>query len=153
MTPVLLPPVDRPRRRRSALAVVAIALVAVLLSGCLSQGQQNALTSLNGDRAANGRRMLNIHDQAQAKAQAWASRLAREGGLRHSVLSAGFSGGWCRLGENVGYGSSTASIQDQFMASSGHRANILSTNWNGVGIGVARNGSRVYVVQVFIQRC
>lgn len=142
-----------PAGRRRRVAVVAVGLVALLLSGCLSKGQENALTHLNQDRRAYAKRSLGIHDQAQAKAQAWAERLAREGRLYHSNLSSGFNGGWCRLAENVGYGSSTASIQDAFMRSSGHRANALSSTWNGVGIGVAQNRSHVYVVQVFVQRC
>jgi uncharacterized protein YkwD len=39
------------------------------------------------------------------------------------------------------------------MRSSGHKANILSTKWNGVGVGYAKNGNRVFTVQVFIQTC
>ena len=39
------------------------------------------------------------------------------------------------------------------MHSSGHRANILSAKYNGAGVGVARNGSRLWVVQEFIQNC
>ena len=39
------------------------------------------------------------------------------------------------------------------MASSGHRANVLNTTWNWVGVGMARNGSRVFTVQVFMTGC
>jgi len=60
---------------------------------------------------------------------------------------------WCSLGENVGYGPSVAAIEDAYMNSSGHRANILSTKWNGAGVGYATNGKRVFTVQVFIKTC
>ena len=39
------------------------------------------------------------------------------------------------------------------MASDGHRANVLKTTWNWVGVGMARNGSRVFTVQVFMTGC
>ena len=60
---------------------------------------------------------------------------------------------WCSIGENVGYGPSVAAIEDAYMASAGHRANILNTKWNGVGVGYAKNGNRIFTVQVFIKTC
>ena len=60
---------------------------------------------------------------------------------------------WCGLAENVGYGPSIAAVEDQFMASSGHRANLLGTSWDAVGVGYARSGSRHYVVQFFVNLC
>ena len=60
---------------------------------------------------------------------------------------------WCSIGENVGYGPSVPAIEDAYMKSSGHKANIMSTKWNGVGVGYAKNGNRVFTVQVFIKTC
>jgi uncharacterized protein YkwD len=138
--------------RRATTAVLAL-LVAALLSACLSPAQTQVQRELNADRAARKVRTLPINYEAQAKAQAWAERLARERKLYHSHLSSGIKSRWCSLGENVGYGASVASIQDAYMASPGHRANILSTKWNGVGVGYATSGSRVYTVHVFIKTC
>jgi uncharacterized protein YkwD len=148
-------PLHRPIRRLSAAAgVVAVAL---LLAGCLTPGQESVLNELNADRRAYGRSTLSIHDQAQAKAQAWAEKLAREGRLYHSTLESGITARWCGLGENVGYGGTVAQIQDAYMKSSGHRANILNTSWNGVGVGHATgkvNGVTViFTVHSFIQTC
>ena len=39
------------------------------------------------------------------------------------------------------------------MASAGHRANLLGTSWDAVGVGYARSGSRHYVVQFFVNLC
>lgn len=133
--------------------VAVVAATILLLAGCLSPSQSEVQSELNADRQAYGRRSLSIQSDAQAKAQAWAERLARENRLYHSNLSDGINTRWCSLGENVGYGASAAAIQDAYMRSSGHRANILSTTWNGVGVGYAKNGSRVYTVQVFIKTC
>ncbi len=144
--------VNRTSLQRTALVAVA-AVMALVLSACLSADQSSATKALNADRTANRVQTLDTHQQAQAKAQAWADKLARENKLYHSTLSDGITGCWRNLGENVGYGGSIQAVQNSFMGSSGHRANAISSTWNGVGVGVAKNGNRVYVVQVFIKAC
>lgn len=141
------------RHGRKVTVVALLAAVSLLLSACLGSAQSQVLNELNADRKANSRSVLPIQADAQRKAQAWAEKLARENKLYHSNLPDGISTRWCSLGENVGYGPNVAAIEDGYMASSGHRANILSTKWNGVGVGYAKNGSRVYTVQVFIKTC
>ena len=138
---------------KRGLAIVIIVAALSLLTACLSSSQNEVLTELNADRKANRLSALAVQADAQAKAQAWAERLARENKLYHSTLSDGIRVRWCSLGENVGYGGSVAAIEDAYMRSSGHRANILSTKWNGVGVGYAKSGTRVYTVQVFIKTC
>jgi uncharacterized protein YkwD len=143
----------RTSRRPRQVAIVALVVAVSLLTACLRPTQAQVLDELNADRKANGRRVLPTQVDAQNKAQAWAERLARENRLYHSTLSNGINTKWCSLGENVGYGPSAAAIQDGYMGSSGHRANVLNTKWNGVGVGYATNGNRVYTVQVFIKTC
>ena len=135
--------------------VAAVLVIAVSLAGCLNTQQKSVLDELNADRRANRRTVLAANvEAAQTKAQAWAEQLARQGSLSHSNLAAGMTGvRWCGLAENVGYGSSIAAVEDQFMASAGHRANLLGTSWDAVGVGYARSGSRHYVVQVFVNLC
>ena len=144
--------VNRSSLPRMALVAV-VAIMALVLSACLTADQSTATKALNADRTANGVPTLSTNQQAQAKAQAWANKLARENKLYHSTLTDGITGCWNNLGENVGYGGSIQAVQKSFMGSSGHRANAISRTWNGVGVGVAKNGSRVYVVQVFIKAC
>ncbi len=59
-------------------------------------------------------------------------------------------------GENIAYiggNASVDSLAEQFMNnwmnSSGHRANILSTNFSSIGIGVYKIGDKVYATQEF----
>jgi len=139
-------------RRTVRLAALVLAL-ALVFTGCLSGGQSSVQQELNADRTAYRLRALPTHGQLNAKAQAWAEKLARDGRLSHSTLSAGVPSCWRGLGENVGYGASVASVQDAYMNSSGHRANILDSRWNYVGVGYAQAGNRVYTVQVFMQGC
>jgi uncharacterized protein YkwD len=148
MSPVTVTPA---RRRQIAVATLLCAMA--LLTGCLRSTQSQVLSELNVDRKANNLRTLGTQADAQRKAQAWAEKLARENTLYHSTLSDGIKVKWCSLGENVGYGPSVAAVEDAYMASPGHRANILNTKWNGVGVGYATNGKRVFTVQVFIKTC
>ena len=141
-----------PHRRTIQVAALVVALV-VVLSGCISSGQTAVQNELNADRNAYGLRRLPTHGQLNLKAQAWAEKLARDGRLSHSHLPSGVPSCWRSLGENVGYGSSAAGVQDAYMRSADHRGNILDGRWSYVGVGYAKAGSRVYTVQVFMQGC
>lgn len=54
-------------------------------------------------------------------------------------------------GENIAYGySNAASVMNAWMNSSGHRANILSTNYTDIGVGVGTDSAgRLFFTQVF----
>ena len=139
-------------KRRTVTLVILLATMS-MLTACLRTKQSSVMAEMNADRRANRLSTLPTQIDAQRKAQAWAEKLAREGTIYHSNLTSGITVGWCSLGENVGYGPSVAAIEDAYMASSGHRANILAGKWNGVGVGYATRGSTVYTVQFFIQTC
>ena len=144
---------NRSRRGRLALGAVSVLVAVGLLAGCLNAHQQSVQTAMTRDRHAHNLRQLPVHADAQAKAQAWAERLAHDGYLHHSTLSDGIRGRWCSLGENVGSGPNVNAVERAYMASPGHRSNILATRWNGAGYGYATRGSTVYTVQVFIKTC
>jgi uncharacterized protein YkwD len=113
--------------------------------------QRRIAELVNQSRRANGRGSLPLHRQLTDKAQAWAEHMAREGRLSHSNLSSGVPPGWRSLAENVGTGTSIAGVHQAFMASSGHRANILG-NFNHIGTGYAVGHGRVWICQVFMLR-
>ena len=143
-------------RRLPRLAGAAAVLVTavLLLSACFgTPGQEEAFYALNNDRAAHGMGPVIPHGELIEKAQGWADKLAGDGRLSHSNLSAGVPSCWQSLGENVGYGSSIGGVQDAFMNSQAHKDNVLNGGYRYAGTGVAYNGSRVYVVQVFMQGC
>ena len=142
-----------PKKKQYRRGIALVAGVALLATACLNSEQSSATGVLNKDRSAAQVSTLNTQRDAQLKAQSWADRLARENRLYHSTLSSGIGVRWCSLGENVGYASSISAAETAFMSSAIHRANIVSKTWNGVGVGVAHNGSRTFVVQVFIKTC
>jgi uncharacterized protein YkwD len=169
-------------------AIAAVGLIAALSSGGSSDGgsapskgtgsdqgsgsgqsggtsatseEQQALTLLNNDRAANGLPALKANSQLTQLARNYAQDMIRRGFFSHynpegqspfdRMKQAGIS--YKYAGENLAVNTSVANAEAAFMESSGHRANILSPNFTEVGIGVARNASgQVYVVQEFIGR-
>ena len=143
--------ISSPKRRNLTLGTLVLAMA--LLTGCLRTQQSQVLKEMNADRSAYHLRTLPTQVDAQRKAQAWAEKLARENKLYHSNLPDGIHTKWCSIGENVGYGPTVPTIEDAYMNSPGHKANILATKWNGAGVGYAKNGNRVFTVQVFIKTC
>jgi uncharacterized protein YkwD len=113
--------------------------------------QRRIADLVNQSRRSAGRGTLALQRQLTDKAQRWAEHLARQGSLSHSDLTAGAPSGWRALAENVGMGSSIAGIHNAFMASGGHRANILG-NFNHIGTGYAIGHGRLWVVQEFMLR-
>ena len=56
---------------------------------------------------------------------------------------------WTVLGENVGVGGDVESLHDAFMASPAHADNILYDSFKHVGIGVLKDGDRMWVTVIF----
>ena len=129
--------------------------IVVLFTACQPRARANppGLPTLNHDRNVRNVSTVRYDPMLQRKAQRWANKLARENRLYHSNLASGVTGCWRNIGENVGYGGSIAAIHRAYMRSPSHRANILNSAYDRVGLGVARNGSRVFTVQVFLHSC
>src|SRR4051794_5652739 len=151
-------PADRrsrlPARARIALSILVIG-IAVATAACLPPASApggitgDVAAALTRDRNSAGLAGPGWNAQLGANAQNWANHLAATGALVHSDLGASMQG-WVSLGENLFEGpggTSAAGVEATWMASSGHRANILSRSWNAVGIGAARDSSgRIWVV-------
>ena len=98
----------------------------------------DVLTCVNQIRAFYGLGSLHSNGTLTAAAQACAERMASSGSMTHSA----YPGGWSTWGENIaeGYGSSV-SVFNAWMASPGHRANILKASYSQMGIGHVAAGS------------
>ncbi len=113
----------------------------------------DALNLLNRDRTSRGLPSLPVRADAQAKAQAWAEKLAADGRLSHSNLSQGLTQCYTAIGENVAMAPSVAHAEQILMDDPPHRANILAAKWTAAGVGVARTNGGYMVVQVFVTGC
>ena len=151
----LEPPVTTTRPRQFALAVVA-ALLALIIVSCdeTSESQRSQVISqINSERSSRKLSKLQPASDLNSKAGSWAAKMRDECKLSHTKLSDGVSLTWRELGENVAYASSLSGTHSSLMNSPRHKANILKSNYNRVGVGVAAgkcNGYNVvYVAQVF----
>jgi len=129
----------------SAAAVAAAAQAARHTSGRRNGAGSGApvctsdvLTCVNQVRAYYGLHGLSANASLNTTAQACADRMASSGQMTHSA----YTGGWLYWGENIaeGYGSSVA-VFNAWMASPGHRANILEPSYTQMGIGHVSAGS------------
>lgn len=59
---------------------------------------------------------------------------------------------WTAIGENIAKGQkSPQEVVEAWMNSPGHRANILNSNFNQIGVGVVQSGGYYYWAQLFIR--
>jgi Cysteine-rich secretory protein family len=140
----------RPRRWAGALAVVVATVLLPLSAAHASSGSGQFVSDTNSARSSHGVESLATNADLTSVAQQWAQHMADSGNLSHNPALANIKN-WDKLGENVGYGPDVASIQDAFMHSSGHRANILDNDFTEIGVGVVVKNGVVWVSEVFRQ--
>lgn len=109
----------------------------------------------NEARRAAGLPTLTPDAAAASVARNWARAMVANGGIRHNPdlvvhVDRYVTTEWTRIGENVGAGGSAQAIQDAFMASRTHRANVLG-EFNRIGVGAVRDGNgRLWLTVVFL---
>jgi hypothetical protein len=104
----------------------------------------------NSARAAAGLPGLSVSSDLAAAARSQAARMAASHTLAHTPNLAQAVCCWRALGENVGEGGSATILQNAFMASPEHRANILSSAYSQIGIGVVVDAKGVmWVSEIF----
>lgn len=116
---------------------------------------------VNQDRAANGVGALSFSGTLARVAQYRAQDMLNRNYFSHYDPSTGqlaflelfhmWGIGYTTAGENIAWSTdpSMAQFNNMFMNSPEHRANILNGAYHRVGIGVASNGSKTMVVEVF----
>lgn len=129
-------------------------------SANVATAEKNAVELMNADRRANGLSDLKVSSAVTAVARSHAQDMVNRKFFSHSnpdgktpsdrLKAAGIS--YSAVGENIAENTSVQAAETSFMNSSGHRANILNSNYTTVGIGVAYDSAgNVYVVQDFIK--
>lgn len=117
--------------------------------------EDRLLARVNGARAHRGIRPLGRSSCAQRAADNWALWMVSKNRLVHQPLRPLLAHcGASRAGENIAYGNKTADqLFAMWMASPGHRANILSASYTRMGNGIIRRADgRVYGSQVFLRQ-
>ncbi|MEW2619279.1 CAP domain-containing protein [Streptomyces sp. NPDC048106] len=105
---------------------------------------------VNAERAKAGCQPLTLNAKLTKAAQDHSADMAAHQNMSHTgsdgsdpgtrITAAGYT--WSAYGENVAYGYSTAGeVMAGWMASPGHRANILDCGFQEIGVGLAQPGS------------
>lgn len=141
------------RIRRAGLGAVVLATLALALSAC---GLEQDLTNqINASRAQNGARALVPNATITFKAAGWAQHMASTRQLVHSNLADQNNLPWRGLAENIGsfpQSWSVSQMNNMFMNSAGHRANMLNGNYNYIGIGMVTDATgQTWVAEEFMQ--
>ena len=144
------------RRLGTALLAVLVGtagLTAVAASPAAASGPytSNILSAVNSARAANGLRPYVLRSDLSSVAYSWSKHMASTGTLAHNPGLTTQISNWRWVGENVGYGPDWKTVMAAFMASPGHRANILDHDFTEIGIGVVVAGGRIWITQDFRQ--
>lgn len=141
--------------------LILIALFSLTLTAAAqqadSQAEQQIFKLLNLARAREGLTSLKLDTKLQDAARQHSQLMAEKNQLLHQVggepefsrrlenAGAQFSSS----GENVAFNQTADAAHDALMESPPHRANILNTKFNSVGIGVVSKGGNLWVTEDF----
>lgn len=112
------------------------------------------VNAINRIRASKGLSQLQVTGELTGVARRWADQMAANGQISHNPsLASQVSGGWSKLGENVGVGYDVDSLMQAFVNSPSHYRNIVDPEWTHIGVGVtfAADG-RMYTTHNFMAR-
>lgn len=149
----------RSLRYAAALLAALLALVTLQLAAAPSahadtSDEWSFAQLINQARAAAGLPPVTVAVAVTTVAWGWSSQMAASNTLSHnpnlqSQLGA-IAPSWRSIGENVGYGPSVTAINQAFMNSAPHRANILDSSYNYVGVGVVISNGVYWVTEDFV---
>lgn len=139
-------------QRATTLGVAVLTMVALFAIPAVAGAEGTLLSRINNSRANAGLPPVQTHGDLTDDARSHTDAMIASGGIYHNPNLAGVTSGWEALGENVGVGSDANQLHDAFMASSGHRANILGDyNYVGIGAKVDDNG-HLWATVVFMRK-
>ncbi|WP_326910792.1 CAP domain-containing protein [Sedimentibacter sp. MB31-C6] len=121
--------------------------------------EQKVVELVNVERQKAGLSALTLDTSISNVARTKSKDMANNNYFAHQSPTYGSAGdmlrqfgiSWSAWGENIAYGQKTPEIVvDAWMNSPGHRANILSSNFNKIGVGYVTNSNgRPYWTQIF----
>jgi hypothetical protein len=138
----------------SVAATVGVMLVCLVLGAPGARADSGAdacmASATDAARSSAGLPGYAWADDLAAVAQAQAERMAQRLHIYHNPNLGSDVSGWKKVGENVGVGVGPYQVQQAFMDSPGHRANILSESYTEIGIGTTiGTDGRLYIAEVF----
>lgn len=127
-----------------------------LMAACYSHSSNDKsfISKHNQARRARGLAPLKADVQLGKVAKVHTNEMVTRNSLYHTSHTqlANRVTRWSTLGENVGVGGTVTSLFSAFMNSPGHKANILYSKFNHVGVGTRVAGGRMWVTVIFEAR-
>lgn len=149
-------------RSLKVLMFVVLAFVAMMLAevsqavaeSFLGGDEDKMVSMVNQHRKTHGLRALPSNSALKWVARRQAQRMVMSGYIYHNPdLEADADPaipGWLAVGENVGVGPDTVAVEDAFLRSPAHHANIHDREYNIIGLGaMASNDGSKYYTQNF----
>jgi uncharacterized protein YkwD len=122
-----------------------------------SATERELFLSVNRARRAQGLPALMWNEGLASAARRHAAVMAQRGAAEHGfpgepalaarVTQAGVRFSW--LSENVCQGTGAEAIQAKFLGSANHRANMLDSDMDSIGVGVVERGGQLFAVEDF----
>jgi putative cell wall-binding protein len=133
--------------------VVALAMHATPAHASIDSDEWAFVSRLNAARASAGLPPVAVLSALRDSARQQSAQMAGRGALFHTVdlaaVATRAASDWTRAAENVGRGGDVAAIDQAFLESPGHRANVLGA-FNYVGVGVVHAASSIWVTVQFV---
>jgi uncharacterized protein YkwD len=146
-----------PHQVAFVIAMVIIFCNCVLAQSESTNPERELLHAVNQERRTRGLPLLKSDEALTNAARKHAELMAQQGTVAHQLQgepslpvrarAAGAHFTW--LSENVDEGPNAAAIHQSFMKSPQHRANLLDTDMDSAGIGVAERKGQLFVVEDF----
>ncbi len=146
-----------PHRIAALTTLLILCATSALAQQKISDAERDLLNAVNQARKAQGLPSLKLDDALANAARQHAQRMAELGTISHQLSgepnlvarakAAGARFTW--ISENVDEGSNTTAIHQSFMKSPQHRANILDTDMDSAGIGIAEHNGQLFAVEDF----
>jgi uncharacterized protein YkwD len=128
-------------------AFIALALIPAGSAATLSKSERTLLGAVNDVRAAHNLRPLRIDARLVSTARAYSATLLQQDVFTHGAFAERIARSGARgpaFGENLAWGTGrfarASRVVQMWMASPGHRANLLRPGWTRIGLG-ARSGN------------
>lgn len=116
-----------------------------------SEEEARLVSLTNAFRRQLGLSPLSVQPGLTAKARDWAARMAEDGRIRHSDLTAGVTAHSLGAAENVGCDVSVDAQHRAFVTSPVHRENLSEPRYTHIGVGLAhRPDGQLYAAEVFM---
>ena len=137
-----------------AIAVLVAFSVAAHAQTGASAAEQQLFASVNQARQEKGLAALRWNEALATAARRHAAWMAKRGEVEHAfpgepalparATQAGAK--FVSLAENVARGATVGAIDDEFLQSANHRANMLDPEMDSIGVGVVERGGKVFAV-------